>query len=469
MNLSPRGTLLISFGAASIFVGFLFLNPFAAFAACVCFVYIGLNAVHFKRDITAIGDRIEVKIVPSALSVLVDTEVDLAAVISISHSRPAKVVAFRLQTPAQIHVERKVPEEHLLRSGTALHSELSLKSSSPGQFSVTRAVVTLEDTFRLFTHDLSVNCSVDIEIAPLGSKLENRIQLGSIAQASRLGTGTDLATIREATILTDFRSIDWKSTARTGKFIVKEFYPETDPAVMLVVDKRVMTGGGELEAGILVQLGGLAITFGASTILGMITYDEGGIIDQVLPASGVQSRRQILRSLLTTTSNVPPLSHGFTALYSDLVETIRLMKLISINQPLGRVDIYARDTLPYYQSMAAKHSIKLLKSGAFRALETTASLPPSLIIVVSSLDRDLSGLCEGAISANAAGHRVIIAVIGNARDYLPPELSALNELGIQVRQSGGADLLNTICQAVTDIPKIRIKDRLPKLVLTPNH
>ena len=144
------------------------------------------------------------------------------------------------------------------------------------------------------------------------------------------------------------------------------------------------------------------------------------------------------------------------------------MNVISINQPLGRVDIYARDLMPYYQTIAAKHSSKLLQSGAFRALDRIAGLAPSLVVVISSLSGDLSGLCEGAVLANGSGHRVIIAVVGNARDSLPPELSALSELGIQVCQSGGADLVNTVCRAVTDIPKVRIKERLPRFLLPAN-
>lgn len=431
----------------------------------------GLNAIHFKRCITAVSDRIEVKIQPSAVSALVNTQIDLEAIISSLHSVPARVVGFRLRTPVQIREESKGPSEQLLRSGVALHFELSLKSSSPGQFNISRAVVTLEDRFKLFKHNLVLDCSADIEIAPLGKKLETRVQSGLIADASRLGMGTDLALIREATVLTDFHSIDWKSTARTGKFMIKEFYSETEPTVMLVVDKSVMSDRGELEAGRLVQLGGLAITFSSSTPVGLITYDEEKVVDQILPTSGVQSRRHILESLLSTATktNAPRLSQGLTTLYADLIERIRLMKLISNKQPLGRVDIYARDILPYYQSIATMHSIKLLKSGAFRALEKISSLAPSLVIMISSLSRDLSGLCEGALLANASGHRVIITVVGNARDSPPPELSGLSEFGIPVCQSGGADLVNTICEAVIGIPKIRMGSRVPVLHRTANR
>jgi len=121
MDLSPRGTLLTWFGALSICVGFLFLNQFALLAASICFVYIGLNAVRFKRFITAVSDRIEVKIVPSVVSLLVDNQVDLAAIIANSHSSPVKVIGFRLKTPEQIHEESKEAKEQLLQNGSNLH------------------------------------------------------------------------------------------------------------------------------------------------------------------------------------------------------------------------------------------------------------------------------------------------------------------------------------------------------------
>jgi hypothetical protein len=142
------------------------------------------------------------------------------------------------------------------------------------------------------------------------------------------------------------------------------------------------------------------------------------------------------------------------------------MKSISNSQSLGRVDVYARDILPYYQKIATEHSVKLQKYGVFRALEIITTLAPSLVIVISRFTRDLSGLCEGALLANVSGHRIVIAILGNVRDTSPPELSILSESDIQVVQSGGADLVNAICRAVIDIPKIRIRNRLPTLIRT---
>ena len=170
-------------------------------------------------------------------------------------------------------------------------------------------------------------------------KLENRVQLGSIAEASRLGTGSDLAMIREATILTDFRSIDWKSTARTGKFIVKEFYPETDPAVLIIVDKSVLTRGGE----VLVQLGNLCITFLSSTPVGLIMFDDRNVIDQLPASAGPHSRQLILRSLLAASTGLDvDLAKDGSMLYQEIIELIRLLRMNARNAPVGRVDVYRK-------------------------------------------------------------------------------------------------------------------------------
>jgi hypothetical protein len=428
----------------------------------------GLRAVQFRRFITAIGGHIEVKIVPSAISTLVDNEVNVDVVLSNSYSHAANFTVFRVKTPTHIATEPKGPYEYSLRSGSDIHFRIPIKSSSPGQFNITKAIITLKEGSKLFIHDLRLNCNLNVEIAPLSRKLETNLQLGSIVNLSHHGPGSDLALIREATVLSDLHTIDWKSTARTGKFMIKEFYPETDPAVMLLVDKSILTHGREMETISLVQLGGLVLMFGSSTALGAIIYDGSAVIDYIPPASGVQSRQQILRSLLaaTITAGVPPPSQGLTTLYAELVKTTRFMNWISNNEPPGRLDVYARSILPYYQSAATLHAAKLQRYGVFRAFERITPLSPSLVIVISHFSRELSGLCEGALSSNASGHRVVIVVIGSTRDILPPELTDLSESGIQVLQSGGADLTKVVSRAIIDIPKIRIKYRLPNTIRT---
>ncbi|MGA2973280.1 MAG: DUF58 domain-containing protein [Candidatus Bathyarchaeia archaeon] len=447
------------FGAAAITVGLFSLNPFAVLAAAISFAYLGVRAVQFKRFISALSDRIEVRIVPLHLSTLVNAKFRLEAELTNSYRLPVRIIRFHLKVPPQVEAATEQSGVQLLGSQSELHIGVALKASSPGQFNIMKVTLTLDDASKLFKHDLILPCTAALEVAPLVSTIEPKLQLGSIALASLLGTGTDLARIREVVSQDDFHSIDWKSTARTGKFMKKEYYAETDPAVVIVVDKSVLTRGGEFEGNVLVQLGKLTITFGSSTPVGAIIHDDRNVIEQVMPSASIQGRQLILRSFLaaTTGSEGVGVKGNVTRLYQELVDMIRLLQLSSRNPPRGRVDVYARSILPYYERNATNYPVDLAKQGIFRALELASTLSPALVIVISGFHRDLSGLCEGLLLANASGHRIVLAIVGSVRDAPPSEVLSLRESGIQVLQSGGADLVASIRQAIIDIPTMRIR------------
>jgi len=188
--------------------------------------------------------------------------------------------------------------------------------------------------------------------------------------------------------------------------------------------------------------------------------NDRDLIDQLPPSTGPHSRLLILRALLTgwnpAVSNSP--AENGMRLHQELAELIRLLRSTSRNPPGGRVDVYAQSLLPYYQSDLAEHSQTLERQGVFRAFKTISVTSPMLVVVVCDHDSDTRGLCEGAILANASGHRVIIAVIGSARDLVPPEVLGLQEMGIMVLQIGSANLANAIRQAIIDIPAMRIRN-----------
>lgn len=447
------------FGAAAITVGLFSLNPFAVLAASMSFAFLGIRAIQFKRFISALSHRIEVRIAPSHLSTLVNAKFRLEAELTNSYRLPARIIRFYLKVPPQVEASTEQSGVQVLGSQSELHIGVAMKVSSPGQFNVLKATLTLDDASKLFKHDLILPCTSTVEVAPLVSTIEPKLQLGSIALASLLGTGTDLARIREVVSQDDFHSIDWKSTARTGKFMKKEYCAETDPAAVIVVDKSVLTRGGELESNVLVQLGELAIAFGSSTPVGAIIHDDRNVIEQVMPSASPHGRQLILHSFLAaaTGSEGVEVKGNVTRLYQELVDMIRLLQLSSRNPPRGRVDVYARSVLPYYERNAANYPVDLAKQGVFRALELASTLSPALVIVISSFHRDLSGLCEGLVLANASGHRIVLAIVGSVRDALPAEVLSLRESGIQVIQSGGAGLVASIRQAIINIPAMRIR------------
>lgn len=440
-------------------LGLIFTNPFAIIAAAALLAYLGFRAVQFKRFCTNIADRVDVKIRPPNVTTFVAAPFKLNAAINNSYHLPAILVDFRLKVPDQIAETAEFTELRLGPTST-VNLTVVMHANAPGQFKIAHAIVTLQENSRLLNHKLRLKCDGMVEAAPLATA-GAALQLGSMSDVSRPGTGPDLAGIREAISEDDFRAIDWKSTARTGKFMVKQYYQETELTVIFAIDKSVLTHGKHAESHLLLQLGRLIVAFGYSTPIGAILFDGREVLNHVTPSVGPQSMQRVLRLLLSATTPVSGraevANENYTLLYSELVDLIATLRASTRNQPIGRIDAFAKSILPYYESFEFKYASELLKQGAFQALEGISDLPPSLVIVVSSFNTDLRGLCEGAISAHASGHRVIAVVVGNARDTLPPEVLILRELGIQVLQTSGAGMIDAIRKAVVTVPVIRIR------------
>ncbi len=94
--------------------------------------------------------------------------------------------------------------------------------------------------------ELSLNCSFKVFPRVFSVSLdalqylEGQGILGAGEQTSTVkGRGYEYADSREYVEGDDLRQIDWKATARLGKFIVKEYYTEGSGAVHIIYDVRV--------------------------------------------------------------------------------------------------------------------------------------------------------------------------------------------------------------------------------------
>ena len=67
-------------------------------------------------------------------------------------------------------------------------------------------------------------------------KQRGRLQQIGIRRSRLKGVGSDFDSLREYSTGDDYRKIDWKATARRGKFIVREFEAERNQPVVIVVD-----------------------------------------------------------------------------------------------------------------------------------------------------------------------------------------------------------------------------------------
>jgi len=110
------------FTVAAVGVGFVLQNPYAFLAGFISITYLGLEAVRFRRFITAVTDRLDVKVAPTHLSGFVADNFRLDVVIANSYKLPVRIIGSRPRVASQLRVEAGEKKEYLLPSGSEFHT-----------------------------------------------------------------------------------------------------------------------------------------------------------------------------------------------------------------------------------------------------------------------------------------------------------------------------------------------------------
>ncbi len=114
---------------------------------------------------------------------------------------------------------------------------------APGRHRWGRARIVVSDYLGLFRSEREVDAGLEVRVPPrpLVSGRSRAVivatpQPGGMASLRRRGVGTEFLGLREYVPGDEPRYIDWKSTARTGRLIVKVFTREAVMRVAIVVD-----------------------------------------------------------------------------------------------------------------------------------------------------------------------------------------------------------------------------------------
>lgn len=142
-----------------------------------------------------------------------------------------RVLAYFVYVPRRAKVEQRVEQTFPVR-GHVLVTGFELSTRFPFNF------------FRL-RRRLSAR-HVDLIIYPKPERASDELHLlpmnaGRLASARR-GTGHDLYSLRDYQPQDDVRHIDWKSTARTRRLVVREFTSEDERRVHIIFDTRTHDG-----------------------------------------------------------------------------------------------------------------------------------------------------------------------------------------------------------------------------------
>jgi len=145
-----------------------------------------------------------------------------------------RVLAYFMYVPRRAKVEQRV-EQTFPKRGHVLVTGFELSTRFPFNFFRLRRRLTARHV-DLIIYPKPERASDELHLLPMNA--------GRIASARR-GTGHDLHGLRNYQPQDDVRHIDWKSTARNRRLIVREFASEDERRVHIVLDTRMHDGVGE--------------------------------------------------------------------------------------------------------------------------------------------------------------------------------------------------------------------------------
>lgn len=458
MELSPQGTTLAWFGVAVAVVGVVFQNPlFIAPAIVIGVVFIFLS-VSFRLQVNAFRRHLSIGVEPQASTTIVNSMLKFEVRLSNSSHVSVAVNQLDFATPSEIKLEVEGFRKRCLlpRGGFVTYSVLA-RPLSPGLFTVSSASMTVEDRSTLVVGVVRLRCNMTVEANPALAGPRVRLET---SDPRRLGAGTEVAGLREAVTEDDFKVIDWKTTARMGRYMAKEFLQELIPPAIIAINKSALTPSSGSQTKVLTEVTRLMTSFAPSTRVGLIIFEEQKINANFMPTVGQRSMQQMISTLVTSSGGVSLSTPRelVTRSYSEIVNAVHVMKASIGNRPRRTIDVFTRSILPYYENALANYPSNLRKQGSFQALLAASKIQqPALVVLITGLNIDLSGVCEGSVILNQAGHRVIISVIASPAEAIPTELTRLRHLGILVLSTSGSELLNNVRDELHNTPRVRVQ------------
>jgi uncharacterized protein (DUF58 family) len=297
----------------------------------------------------------------------------------------------------------------LLRPGTTSSSKFEIMPQESGRFQISGFTLTFADARGLFTGEVKYGQADSVQVyqgaraqAPLTPLPLYR---GGPSMFRKASTGTDYADIRKYAPGDEYHRVEWKATARLRKLMVKEFHPEAQTSLQILVDagrsmqQRSYVGSRIDEAFSVAQLlWEWATRLGDQ--VGLWLYDETEIVKAIKPVKAgeqLAAFRELALALAARTAHPEPTT--------SVVPSITLSRRTP-GTPLGnRLAIFLR-------SLELKLGSGYHKTGIYRALaEAIGTAPGGIFIILTDFQTSTEAFAKTISELRGGGH-VIVAHIG---------------------------------------------------------
>ena len=320
----------------------------------------------------------------------------------------AQILAVTAVVEKGLSFELSSSSNQSIRPGTTSSSKFEITSLKSGRFRISGFTLTFIDSRGLFTDEVNYEQADRVEVYPsvrTKAPITPLRLYGGGPEIFRKGpAGMDYAGVRQYTPGDESHRIEWKATARLRTLMVKEFHPETQATLQILIDagrtmhQRSYIGTRLDEALAVAEL----LTESAApsrTPLGIWVYDENGLLRVIKPAMAIEQ--------------VPRLRELSLALQAKNEGGE------SFASPSPPRTFLARFFIPGGERVAA--FTRLLKTklgmvhrntGAYKALtEAARMVRPGTLVLLTDLEINAEALFEAASILQKQGVRIVIAQV----------------------------------------------------------
>lgn len=452
--------------AGLLLVGAVFYNLIVLAFSSLLLLFLSIEGTVFHRSVSMAKTCLTVTSDPQTIKCAMGRPTEVQHEISNSSNQDLRITGLFLPRQAQSTDQRLCPGEFLLKKHEKQSLRARIECTVPGRFNIQTIRVILTSRTNLFTQTVWAPCKATLISRPA----INTSRLASIDSSSlddltsdriRRGVGTDLAGVKPSTVMDDLHRVDWKATARTGRLMVKEFFLDRQPPIVLLIDAsrsmKATRKGKSIFSQLLTIFPNLLASIRPATPMGLILYDENSVITELASQVGEHQRALVLNALLSAKPE-DALSSVLPARGIGSAEDFVAISRITRHSYQNVSDLFAARISWFETSSRLRRYKRIVGEGAFMAMSRMRNLSESsLTVAVTDGKTNLEGLVEGSRIATVSGHRVILVLLIEPHkvptSYIFPELE---RVGLSIRACLPQELSAVIHDEIARMSRKRV-------------
>jgi len=403
---SWRADWLVEFSIALIALAFLAREIIFAVVGAGMLLALASLGLLFHRGLEILRRELDVvERLPKARTFLgINLEGDLT--IRNGSRLAARILAVRPVVEEGLSVKLSPSFDQVLRPDTASSSKFEITSLKSGRFRISGFTLAFTDSRGLFTGEVNYEQDDWVEVYP-GVRTKVPITplrlYGGSPEVFRKGpAGIDYAGVRQYAPGDEYHRVEWKATARLRTLMVKEFHPETQTTLQILIDAgRTMHEqsyvGTRLDEALAISQLLVESAMGSADRIGILVYEESRIVKAVKPERAEQQLASLRELALSLLPQAPR------------EKTARQARAPFWNGEKGPPGVEPLAT--FIRLLRLKLDSSYRKTGMYKALEQATTANPDSVIILTDLLTDNEVLLKSA-SIWRERADIIVAQIG---------------------------------------------------------